>query len=272
MTDYFNFVNSKKFIIFIGAETSRIPRIKGIGLIIALIAGFFKKRSSIDVEVSVFGKKMLLNVSDLIGNYLIFSPQWFDFRERRLIRKILSNGDYVVDVGANIGAYTLIFADLVGPSGRVTAIEAEHNNAQRLKHNIDLNGLMWVDVINYGASDKEETLNLLLNSTGNSGGHSFYEQSDIEVPPVQEVQCQPLAYLLEREKIPKLMKLDIEGFEYRVLHKYFDDQPDSKWPEYIFLEDLPLRREGDAVSLVLSRGYKIINRFDSNVFLGRTVG
>jgi FkbM family methyltransferase len=272
MTDYFNFVNSKKFIIFIGAATSRLPRIKGIGFIVAMIASFFMGRSTIDVEVSVFGKKMLLNPSDLIGNYLIFSPQWFDFRERRLINKILSNGDYVVDVGANIGAYTLIFADLVGPSGMVTAIEAEHSNALRLKHNIDLNGLMWVNVINYGASDKEETLNLLLNSTGNAGGHSFYEQSDVKEPPVQEVRCQPLANLLERDKIPKLMKLDIEGFEYRVLRKYFDDMPDSKWPEYILLEDVPSRREGDAVSLALDRGYKIIKRYDYNVFMGRSVG
>lgn len=272
MTNNLNFLNPNKFIIFIGSLTSRLPRIKGFGLIVALIAGFFRWKSTIDVEVYVFGKKMLLNPSDLIGNCLIFSPQWFDFRERRLIKKILSDGDYVVDVGANIGAYTLIFADLVGPSGMVTAIEAEHNNALRLKHNIDLNGLVWVNVINHGASDKEETLKLLLNSTGNAGGHSFYEQSDIKEPPVQEVRCYPLAYLLESDKTPKLMKLDIEGFEYRVLRKYFDDIPDSKWPEYILLEDNPSRREGDSVSLVLDRGYKIIKRYDFNVFFGRLFG
>lgn len=212
---------------------------------------------------------MLLDPSDYIGNCLIFTPQWYDSRERRLIEKTLSHGDYVIDVGANIGAYTLIFADLVGPSGMVTAIEAEKKNAQRLRYNINLNNMWWVDIENFGVSDKEEILSLLLNSTGNAGGHSFYKQNDTDEPPIQKVQCRPLSDFIDREKSPKLMKLDIEGFEYRVLNRFFDDQPESKWPKFILLEDYPLRREDDAVSLCLSRGYRIIKRYDANVFMRR---
>lgn len=262
-------INQLKLMLFTREVTSRLPRIRGLGIILALIARSFRCKNLSDVEVSVLGRKMLLTPSDLLDNRLIFTPQWFDYQERRFIRKILSKGDYVIDVGANIGAYTLVFADLVGSQGAVTAIEAELENAKRLRHNINLNNIRWVDVCNIGVSDKNEVLTLLLNSTGNVGGHSFFEQSDTEEPPVQEVQCRPLSELIDTTKKPKLMKLDIEGFEHRVLHRYFDDIRDTQWPEFILLEDDPLRREDDAVSLILSRGYKIIKRFDLNVLVGR---
>ena len=63
------------------------------------------------------------------------------------------------------------------------------------------------------------------------------------------------------------MKLDIEGFEYRVLNRYFDDVQNSQWPDYIMIEDNPSRREDDAVRLLVKNGYKIINRYDANVLL-----
>ena len=43
------------------------------------------------------------------------------------------------NVGANIGAYTLIFSNLIGSSGEITAIEADEENANRLAHNLKIN-------------------------------------------------------------------------------------------------------------------------------------
>jgi len=248
--------------------TSHLPRVKGLGIIVALIVRSFRRDDLCDVEVSVFGRKMLLKPSDSIGHCLIFTPQWYDYRERRFIAQILNKGDYIIDVGANVGAYTLMFADIVGPSGKVTAVEAEQENAKRLRHNIDINNMQWAQVHNLGVSDKKEVLSLLLNSTGNAGGHSFYMPSD-RAERVQIVECCPLSELVDDHKIPKFMKLDIEGFEWRVLRKYFEDVPDSLWPQFIMLEDCPAHREGDAVALVLSQGYRLIMQVDTNVFFGR---
>jgi len=83
-----------------------------------------------------------------------------------------------------------------------------------------------------------------------------------------ESEYRPLFGFLENIKA-KLMKLDVEGFEWCVLRKYFEDVSESLWPEYIFLEDEPRHREGDVISLVSCFGYRILERFDTNVFIVR---
>lgn len=262
--------NLSRAVLVARGVTSRVPRTRGLGVLLALVASFFRKRANEDVEASVFGRTMLLNPAEAIGNALLFTPQWYDPRERALVARILQAGDYVVDVGANIGAYTLIFGDLVGPSGRVTAIEAEGGNAKRLRHNIQRNAMHWAEALEYGVSDKEESLSLHLNSEGNSGAHSFLQQVSA-IDATQTVHCKPLFELMDKIS-PKLIKLDIEGFEWRVLRGFFEDAPASLWPRFIFLEDEPRHRERDAVGLVCAHGYRMIHRFDNNVFLERMDG
>lgn len=242
-----------------------LPRVKGFGVVISIIAQRFKD-SHIVVERSVFGSRMRLRTNDLIGRMLIFSPNYYDRKELRIVKSILVPGDYAVDVGANIGVYTLFFAKLVGVTGHVDAIEAEAKNAADLRHNIALNEVEHVTVYNVGVSDKRETLQLLLNTTGNAGGHSFYDQSHILNPQTQETVCVKLAEIVSGRR-PKLMKLDIEGFEYRVLRAFFQDTPRNFWPEFVMVEDNPSRRENDAVELCLGKGYSLIQAITPNVFL-----
>lgn len=256
----------RSVVLLVRSVTASLPRIKGLGLGIALIARQFRGRD-IRVEVPVFANRMSLSTSDLIGNMLIFAPNYYDRIERKWLQSIVSPGDYVVDVGANIGAYTLMLASLVTSGGEVIAIEAEQRNADHLRENLALNGMDWVTVRQGGVSDKRETLSLLLNSSGNAGAHSFLEQSDTAAPPTQQIECTPLVDVIGKSRAPTFMKIDIEGFEHRVLAQYFKDAPRTSWPMYIMLEDLPDRREGDAVLLVTSRGYREIEREGHNVLL-----
>ena len=257
-------VDRRFLVVFVRSLTAPLPRIKGLGILIGLVAKIFR-RWDVDVKVDVFGRKMILNTSDLIGNMLIFTPNYYDCAEKKWIRSIVGPGDDVVDVGANIGAYTLMLANLVTSSGSVVAIEAEQQNAERLRTNVAMNKLDWVSVEQYGVSDKAETLSLLLNSTGNAGGHSFFEQSDTSAPPTQQVICKPLSEILGTRRAPKFMKLDIEGFEHRVLARYFEDAPRESWPTFILLEDVPERREADPVILMTQKGYAKVEQQDHNV-------
>jgi len=83
------------------------------------------------------------------------------------------------------------------------------------------------------------------------------------------VACARLSELVERRK-PRLLKIDVEGFEYRVLKRYFQDgAPEREWPEYILLEDLPDLREGESVRLCEENGYSVLHRWEFNVALRR---
>ena len=97
--------------------TSAPPRIKGLGIALAWVANFFR-RWDVDVETTVFGNRMRLNSSDYLSNIVLFTPNYYDREERAYVRRIVRKGDYVVDVGANIGIYTLILADLVTSTGK----------------------------------------------------------------------------------------------------------------------------------------------------------
>ena len=56
--------------------------------------------------------------------------------DTKIVKKLIKNGDVVLDIGANIGYYTLIFAKLVGNSGKVFAFEPEPENFKILQKNI----------------------------------------------------------------------------------------------------------------------------------------
>jgi FkbM family methyltransferase len=245
--------------------TANPPRIKGFGIALAWIANIFRGWNE-EIEVRVFGKYMRLNSSDYLSNIVLFTPNYFDYQERKFIRRIIKKGDYVVDVGANIGIYTLILADRVTASGKVIAIEAERGNAARLRYNIALNDMSWVIVHEVGVSNKVEVLTLLLDGRGNSGAHSFRTQGSESVES-HRIACKPLSGLLDPDRTPKFMKIDIEGFEYRVLKQYLADVSNSQWPHYLMLEDAPTLREGDAVALAIDAGYRLLDRINSNVIL-----
>ena len=98
--------------------------------------------------------------------------------------------------------------------------------------------LHWVHIHNVGVSDQNEILPFNLNVEGNAGGHSFLVKSACGSSKVNSVKCVPLFDLIEKKR-PKLIKLDIEGFEWRVLRRFFVDSPEFLWPKYILLEDEP---------------------------------
>jgi hypothetical protein len=127
-----------------------------------------------------------------------------------------------------------------------------------------------------GVSDKKETLHLRLNPVGNSGGHSFLAEVHAGQSPEEvEVECRPLAALLEEAVHARVdfMKLDIEGFEPRVLTRFFADVPASSVlrPQYILTElfDGGARGPGTLWDIIVSAGYEFSKRKDYNALFVR---
>lgn len=200
-----------------------------------------------------------------IDRNVLFMPQWYDHNELRLLRDLLAPGDTFVDVGANIGVWSLVASQAVGPSGHVTAIEANSEVAAILKSNARVNGAMWMQVVEAGVSDREETLILNVQTRGNIGASTFLEK---HVPGVFDevvhVTCYPLTQLVTHPV--KVLKLDCEGFEYRIMRQFLQDC--SALPQFVITErNEELFGEGDVVDLLESYGYEVFARYGNNFFL-----
>ena len=126
----------------------------------------------------------------------------------------LNNGVFI-DVGANIGKYTIKIGNSLKMNGRVISFEPENDNFEMLKKNAKLNNLKNTTLINKALSDKKGKLKLYL-AKGNLGHHSLVEKVGEKY---EEVEVDTLDNILKELKISKvdLIKIDVEGAENLVL-------------------------------------------------------
>ena len=89
--------------------------------------------------------KMRVNLSEWIGQH-IYMTGGFEKEVAETLRKILEPGDVFVDVGANIGFFSLLASKVVGPGGRIYAFEPAPGTHQIFENNIKINGLNNIDV------------------------------------------------------------------------------------------------------------------------------
>jgi FkbM family methyltransferase len=132
--------------------------------------------------------------------------------------------DIVIDIGANIGYYTLQIAQKVGPKGFVLAIEVNPLNYQYLQRNIYLNGYKNVITKQMAAWNQETYLDLIMSKT--SEGHTVKEnwanntrrKHNFTQNKVR-VKAAPIDNLVKQYQLEKVdwIKIDVEGAEFEVL-------------------------------------------------------
>lgn len=159
-------------------------------------------------HAEVHGHHMYLGTEDSL-NLSIFGV--FEPFQTEIVKKEIKKGDTVLDIGANIGYYTLLFAKLVGEGGKVYAFEPDPINFGLLKKNVELNGYQNVVLIQRAVSNKAGKIKLYL-CENNSGMHRIYKSKfcrrfiEIESIILDE-------YFKGFDKKINFIKLDIEGAE-----------------------------------------------------------
>lgn len=133
------------------------------------------------------------------------------------ISELVSSGDFVYDVGANIGFLTLLFARQTGPQGHVYAFEALPENEVRLTKNIKRNGFQdWVTVIPAAVMDRSEPVDFYIGpSTGMGKVQGSAGRDSVDYRESILVEGLSLDEYVERTGIPRadIVKIDIEGGE-----------------------------------------------------------
>jgi FkbM family methyltransferase len=140
----------------------------------------------------------------------------------RLFRKTVKEGDVVVDCGANIGYFTLLFAKLVGKRGKVYSFEPEPRNFKYLLRNIQLNGYGQVVASQKAVADKAGTVKLFFCSY-DTGHHTIQQHSGIQAyrpelvdQPKESVDVDQVSLDDFFRDIPtpvNVIKMDVEGAE-----------------------------------------------------------
>jgi FkbM family methyltransferase len=217
---------------------------------------------------------MLLDPAENIDSALLFYPQLYEHHEIRFVREHLLEGNVFLDVGANVGFYSLIASKLVGNSGMVLAIEADPVSYEKLRQNLALNGATNVRAVNIGVSDVAATRPLYLNLNGNRGGNSLLDAASGAKAPTIAIDCKPLTDVLALYGIKKvnLAKFDIEGLEYRVLDRFFADADPSLAPGRIIVEHHPgweSRAGGNVLTCLARQNYVEVAAFKQNHVLVR---
>jgi len=130
----------------------------------------------------------------------------------------LKPGSVFVDVGANEGYLSVIAARLVGPSGRVLAVEPQRRLRAVLERNLSLNHLRNVMLVDSAVSDRVGRVRLFVSLDTNTGATGLTSQTRYPVPS-EIVRTTTLSELFARSGIRQadLLKIDIEGAEYEAV-------------------------------------------------------
>jgi FkbM family methyltransferase len=134
----------------------------------------------------------------------------YEFEEMSFLCDNLQCGDLFVDVGANVGSYSILAAS---KGAKVIAIEPIPSTFEILKKNIYLNNFNdSVDIFNIAISDKKEKLNF--SNDLDSQNHVL--ANDEHSSHVVTIIASRLDEILNG-RVPKYMKIDVEGFETKVI-------------------------------------------------------
>lgn len=192
--------------ILIAIYRSLIPLLRGTGIGGLYPVNLLLNHLKSDVAL-IHGHKMFLDKNDTLGLSLNGSYEEF---ETEIVQKEIKRGDVVLDIGANIGYYTLIFARLVGEKGMVFAFEPDPTNFALLKKNVEMNGYKNVVLVSKAVSDKSGTVRLYLCEE-NKGDHRIYNSGDER--DILDVECIRLDDYFDKNQHLDFIKMDIQGAE-----------------------------------------------------------
>jgi FkbM family methyltransferase len=168
-----------------------------------------------EIYISVGRMKFVIDVNDTVGVGGSLLEGEFEPVQTALISRNLKPGMTFIDIGANIGYYTVIASKRVGKSGRVYCFEPDPQNYRMLVKNISENKLSNVCPQSTALSDSTGTATLHTDSK-NFGAHSLNKSNIWDEKSEVTVSTMKLDDFVGADKID-MIKLDVQGAESKVI-------------------------------------------------------
>ena len=151
---------------------------------------------------------------DCVESSLAFYVRWPDRLEIDWLRQNLQKGERVVDIGANIGLWSLLLADVVGPEN-ILAIEAGRVAAARLRENFSLNGMTENQILEAAAGDRDGEVEFPDCDSPDTNATALADMGGWPKRKVPLVRLDTIFAIAQREI--GFVKIDVEGSEPGVL-------------------------------------------------------
>jgi FkbM family methyltransferase len=208
---------------------------------------------------------------------LLFTPQMYEQMEiaalsAQIERAAAKNRNFVfLDIGANVGLFSLFVAAQAGSRARIFAVEPERGNLERLYFNVGANPGVPIRVIPIALSDAPGQVAIQVHSHDRGGTRARRIATEAPQAGEQRIEARTLLQLVKDENIHSIdaMKIDIEGAEDAVLLPFFEQAPVSLWPQLILIEDAGAYWSTDVIAFLTARGYAVAARSKINAVLRR---
>lgn len=178
----------------------------------------FKKIFTGEPLIVKHGKYKFPFYNDGDFDELLYHAHWNKYYEyeKEKIKSFVKKGSAVIDVGGNLGFYTIILSELVGENGKVYTFEPSPECYKKLNKSVSINNLENVEIVNLGLGEEEKKAELFYNPDQTGLSSIVRQVSDNTVS--EEIRITTLDRLLDKIHLDiSLIKIDTEGYEPHVL-------------------------------------------------------
>lgn len=153
--------------------------------------------------------------TDFVTRDVMYRGGW-EPEETSLLRALTPANGVFIDVGANVGYFSLLASRWVGPMGRVYALEPVRGTYRRLIRNLELNQASNVRALNVGAGRSAATATIALER---DAGHAHLVVTGAAATSVETITLTTIDALVDRERLPRVdvIKVDVEGADFEVI-------------------------------------------------------
>ena len=209
---------------------------------------------------SAFGRFRVYPTTNLVDSALLIHP-CYNQAEITFLREGLREGGTFVDIGANIGLYSVALGNSLRASGRVVSIEPNPICVERLRANLRFNDLPTDGVFPVAVGD----------SPGR--GHLIVDHDDLAIARTVrdatggDFEIRTLTAILDQAGVNEIasLKIDVEGFEMAALGPFFQNAPRTRWPRRICIEHLG--EKSDVMAMLTEAGYRLVRNTRNNALL-----
>jgi len=197
---------------------------------------------------------------------LLFTPRMYKPKELAALETDIARARAqgppftFVDIGANVGLFSLFVAARAGAQARILTIEPEQANLERLHFNIGANPGVPIKALAKALSDEPDVVAVELNHRDRGGTHAKKLDQDGARRETVRVSSATLLQLLTDGAVDTVdvLKIDVEGLEDVILQPFFRDAPQRLWPRLAIIEDSRASWPSDLMAAVQARGYRLV--------------